>query len=51
MTFKQWMEELNIVADKDGFVPDTGFAGRIAQCYWEDLYEEGLTPQEAWDRT
>lgn len=43
MTFDDWFAQLKAVAEADGN-PDVG-----EKEDWQDLYEQGLSPQEAWE--
>jgi len=48
-TFKQWMAELHEIATKAGYEMHGGYLNAAEMGYWQEQFEEGLTPQQAWD--
>ena len=46
--FQEWMAEIKAIAEKEGYtigVPDAVLNG-----LWRDYYDQGLTPQKAWNK-
>ena len=49
-TFEQWMARVDAIANREGYAPKLGRTV-FDLAHWKDLYDRGLTPQEAWDKT
>jgi hypothetical protein len=50
ISFEDWFAEIIKIAESDGWsFPKNGFT-TIDLSYWNDLYDEGLTPKKAWEK-
>lgn len=46
LTFDEWMKQLDEVAEANGFKRVPMMSWEVEE--WRELYDEGLTPKQAW---
>ena len=49
MEFGEYLRRIDEAAKADGFDSDSTYTELTGEEAWRDGYEEGLTPQEAWE--
>lgn len=48
--FEDWLAALKEHATKEGYELKGGFMLAWERAQWQELFEEGLTPQQAWEK-
>jgi hypothetical protein len=46
--FEQFLTVLNEIAESEGYQLQPGGMNAFERGYWRNLFDQGLTPQQAW---
>ncbi len=48
--FQEWLDKLKEHATNEGYELKGGYMLAWERAQWQELFEEGLTPQKAWEK-